>query len=599
MSTYDLTSSIPSSSNLQVGDILNCPYSGSYINLTLPAGAFTFDVWGAEGGIYNATAGTSGKGGYSTGDILLTEDTSIYLYAGGAGSVGSSASTSTHSGGYNGGGTAYSYAGSGGGGSDIRINSTSLYARVIVAGGGGGGAYSSNRTAYSVLTGGAGGGESGTFGGYGSQNAGPDSSTNAASPGTQTAAGANSTNAGTGATAASFGEGAGAYYYSASYASGAGGGGWYGGGVGRYYYAAGAGGSGYIYTSSTASNYPSGCLLNSDYYLTNAGTLDGTHSFLSPTGTSETGHTGNGYIRITVISLGNVEEYEITSSTTSQNLTIVPNGSSNVLEGSSYNLYIYGADQNHFTIYDNNVDVTNNSVYTVEDITGAMGKIQSGYDTTDYSYSSISNIENAYTGASNSSYATIACNTSTSSETYIYFTFDLSDIPENATIDSVSVITRASITSTSRMSSYTVQPFCGSTSKATAQSLSTSYTDFTITLDSCTREELQDLKLKFYAKRSSSSGGGGSSSVSMYIYGGSVTVNYTIPNGNEYILYTLNNINSDHNIVIMSVSNELFIKVNNSWVNINKIYVKENNNWIEEDLTYLSTNSIQYLLQGD
>lgn len=59
------------------------------------------------------------------------------------------------------------------------------------------------------------------------------------------------------------------------------------------------GGSGYVYTSSTASNYPSGCLLNSSYYLTSATTIPGNVSFTSPSGSSETGHTGNGYVRIT------------------------------------------------------------------------------------------------------------------------------------------------------------------------------------------------------------------------------------------------------------------------------------------------------------
>jgi hypothetical protein len=63
----------------------------------------------------------------------------------------------------------------------------------------------------------------------------------------------------------------------------------------------GGGGSGYVYTSSTASSYPSGCLLNSSMYLASASTNAGTTSFTSPTGSSETGHSGNGYVRITVI----------------------------------------------------------------------------------------------------------------------------------------------------------------------------------------------------------------------------------------------------------------------------------------------------------
>lgn len=118
--------------------------------------------------------------------------------------------------------------------------------------------------------------------------------------GTQTAGGAGSNN-----NAGTFGQGGSGLSSSSGYA-GAGGGGWYGGG-GSYPDTSGdddrggGGGSGYVYTSSTASSYPSGCLLNSSYYLTNAQTIAGNTTFASPTGTNETGHTGNGYIRITVI----------------------------------------------------------------------------------------------------------------------------------------------------------------------------------------------------------------------------------------------------------------------------------------------------------
>lgn len=79
-----------------------------------------------------------------------------------------------------------------------------------------------------------------------------------------------------------------------------GGGGWYGGGACDHQ--GGGGGSGYVYTSSTASNYPNGCLLNNSYYLTNAETKDGNTSFPSPTSSgNETGHSGNGYARITLV----------------------------------------------------------------------------------------------------------------------------------------------------------------------------------------------------------------------------------------------------------------------------------------------------------
>ena len=62
----------------------------------------------------------------------------------------------------------------------------------------------------------------------------------------------------------------------------------------------GGGGSGYVYTKDTVSSIPIGYLLSGKYYLTQAETKQGTTSFISPNNTTETGHSGDGYIRITV-----------------------------------------------------------------------------------------------------------------------------------------------------------------------------------------------------------------------------------------------------------------------------------------------------------
>lgn len=61
----------------------------------------------------------------------------------------------------------------------------------------------------------------------------------------------------------------------------------------------GGGGSGFVWTSSTASNVPSGYSVPTKYYLTNAATYAGNTSFESKSGGTETGHSGNGYARIT------------------------------------------------------------------------------------------------------------------------------------------------------------------------------------------------------------------------------------------------------------------------------------------------------------
>ena len=273
-------------SNIKTGDILNFGYTGAVQSVTLPKGTYKLECWGAQGGncYWSSMERPGSLGGYSSGILKITSKTNLFCYVGGAGERWTTVSMG--GGGFNGGGHAYSYtssnpSGAGGGGSDIRIGTDSLYSRVIVAGGGGGAGYD-NSGNY-----GYGGG---TVGGTQTVNG---TSERRANGGSQTNGGINYKSGYT--TSGAFGIGGNG---TQQWTSG-GGGGWYGG-AGCYCDYAG-GGSGYVYTSSTASNYPSGCLLNSSYYLSDAKTIAGNTSFTSPTGSSETGHSGNGYVRITVI----------------------------------------------------------------------------------------------------------------------------------------------------------------------------------------------------------------------------------------------------------------------------------------------------------
>lgn len=290
MATYDLTSSIPSSSSLKTGDILNCPYSGTYKSITLPKGTYKLECWGAQGG--NGTASPSsnsqlfgGKGGYSYGVFSPTSDTVLYLYSGGQGATATDSTLSGPNGGYNGGGAGSKNgsnnsdtqtSGGGGGATHIAITSgllntlSSSTASILLIAGGGGGA----------------GGWYGSFstqssdGGYGGGNSG----------GSAANGGGYSVSGGTQSSGYSFGQGASA---STHVDQGGGGGGYYGGycstGTLGSNICGGGGGSGYINTSK----------------LTSASTIAGNTSFTSPTGTTETGHSGNGYIRITVQSISN------------------------------------------------------------------------------------------------------------------------------------------------------------------------------------------------------------------------------------------------------------------------------------------------------
>jgi len=111
------------------------------------------------------------------------------------------------------------------------------------------------------------------------------------SPGTQTGGGG------------SFGAGANQTTTNYRYDSGAGGGGWYGGGSSHSDTSASqinssGGGSGFVNTAANAGNRPSGY---TGLQLDSGTTTAGNSSFPSTSGGTETGHSGNGYARITVL----------------------------------------------------------------------------------------------------------------------------------------------------------------------------------------------------------------------------------------------------------------------------------------------------------
>lgn len=112
-------------------------------------------------------------------------------------------------------------------------------------------------------------------------------------PGTATSAG----------TGGAFGLGANQASTNYRYCGGGGGGGWYGGGTNKSdsstsYVNYSGGGSGFVNTAANASSRPSGY---TGLQLDSGTTIAGSSSFESVSGGTETGHSGNGYARITVI----------------------------------------------------------------------------------------------------------------------------------------------------------------------------------------------------------------------------------------------------------------------------------------------------------
>ena len=244
------------------------------------------ECWGAQGGDsqHPEDDGQGGKGGYATGTKNLSKSYKLYVC------VGQSGNDAGINAPYNGGGKSYysglSYMYAQGGGC-THIASTNNRGELAN--------YVNNKSEI-VLVAGAGGGFEGSWrssgGSYGGGLTGGDgadgtnySNLTVAKGGTQTTGGSAAILDGNKSTlynpkAGSFGKGGDAFSASGDNPGGAGGGGWYGGG-----------GSPYAYGGGGGSSYVGG--------VTNGKTIAGNESMPSPTGGTETGHSGNGYCKIT------------------------------------------------------------------------------------------------------------------------------------------------------------------------------------------------------------------------------------------------------------------------------------------------------------
>lgn len=259
-------------------DVYEFGYTGNVQEVTLQPGLYAFEAWGAQGGNgYNSSSYTStgGKGGYSYATVKVSTATKYYIVVGGQGTTATS--TSTYAGGYNGGGSGYYYSGGGGGATHIATATGTLSSLsgntgkiVMVAGGGGGGYYYSTSYYKSGAVGGGSSGANANGGYYGYTITG----------GTNSAAGTNSYSS---SANGAFGQGGNHIGTSSTYRYSGGGGGGYYGGAGGGRRAPGAGGSGYVNTS----------------LVMGGSTTAGSKSFAAPGGGTETGHAGNGYVKIT------------------------------------------------------------------------------------------------------------------------------------------------------------------------------------------------------------------------------------------------------------------------------------------------------------
>jgi len=312
-----------------IDPVTNFPYTGSVQTYTVPAtGTYKIELWGAQGGVGvfspSKPGCAAGKGAYTSGTISLTAGEILYVHVGQKGKQGVINTTVAES--YNGGGGggeggSDDGAGSGGGATDVRLssgtwdNATGLRSRIMVAGGGGGGSCvedSSFANTNTMNNRHAAGLKNDRikvycFNDRNSPQYAPEVS--------QT-------------TGFAFGKGVtgGSNSNQDTHGQGGGGGGYWGGSGasdnGNTFYSyrsGGTGGSSYIsghtgcvaVVSASSNTAKSGCTTGttdnacSVHYsgktFTNTVMKSGKESMTSPTGSTETGHSGDGYGRITYI----------------------------------------------------------------------------------------------------------------------------------------------------------------------------------------------------------------------------------------------------------------------------------------------------------
>ena len=280
-----------SSTKLVAGDYINFNYTGSYKYIVLPQGEYKFYAYGAQG----STGGygqAGGKGAYVYGTYTVTAATvTLYIYVGGTGGWNGGGSGGT--------GRSSNNGGVGGGATDVRLNTTALSGRLMVAAGGGGSGGGSQGGGSSKGTNGGAGGASATAGSQG---------------GSGTSAEGRGGNAGS---ASSGGSGGSSSYTSMSntdryyYPAG-------GGGGGGGYYGGGGGGGGGIYGGSTNRSGSSGSAGSSGqggsggagasygyaYYCGAGGGGGGGGNYtggVTSSGVTNGNRAGNGYFQIYVV----------------------------------------------------------------------------------------------------------------------------------------------------------------------------------------------------------------------------------------------------------------------------------------------------------
>ncbi len=172
-----------------------------------------------------------------------------------------------------------------------------------------------------------------------------------------------------------------------------------------------------------------------------------------------------------------------------------------------------------------------------------------------------------------------------SGSTYIDYHFDFSDIPEGATISSMSVTVKGHCESTSESREISrVQCYTGTTAKGSYVDMTDSTTDRVYTISNpgtWTRAELEDARIKH----------------TIGVYGGLMSgATWSVTYEMDGYVYTITNVAANHSIVVTASGGgpKLYVKSGSSWVQVTRAYHKVSGAWQQVAVDQAFTSGTRY-----
>lgn len=235
-------------------------------------------------------------------------------------------------------------------------------------------------------------------------------------------------------------------------------------------------------------------------------------------------------------------QYLLTAVSELEGATITPL-SADVIEGNSqeFTINIGTNALSDVKLTDNDEDVTSSLVFHQADPGGTINAVPASYSVVSGTVNGTRYQSTVGCGVDNPSSQTGNDYSNGNGTTAtIQYNFNFDNIPENATIDSVTIQVRGHLENASQSSERAdFQAYSGNTAKGSQSSFtSTSNTTITLSAGTWTREELDSASVRF----------------TIGYYGGLIvgitwTVVYTV-SATDYYTYTLTNVSADHDIVL-------------------------------------------------